>query len=135
MRVVMVVVGCVFFVLLLFGAGLYGCPRWGVYSKRLNGQATLQQQEFARRVMIEEAKARRESATLLAEAEVRRAHGVAKANQIIGNSLRENEAYLRYLWIRGLQDGSSEVIYIPTEANLPILEANPRRGSGCGKGK
>ena len=135
MRVVMVVVGCVFFVLLLFGAGLYGCPMWGVYSKRLNGQATLQQQEFARRVMIEEAKARRESATLLAEAEVRRAHGVAKANQIIGNSLRENEAYLRYLWIRGLQDGSSEVIYIPTEANLPILEANPRRGSGCGKGK
>jgi hypothetical protein len=27
------------------------------------------------------------------------------------------------LWIQGLQDGSSETIYIPTEANLPILEA------------
>jgi hypothetical protein len=54
---------------------------------------------------------------------VERAIGVAEANEIIGESLRENEAYLRYLWINGLHDGSSEVIYIPTEANLPILEA------------
>ncbi|UCF13227.1 MAG: hypothetical protein JSW06_02940 [Thermoplasmatales archaeon] len=38
-------------------------------------------------------------------------------------SLKQNEAYLRYLWIQGLHDGSSEVIYIPTEANLPILES------------
>ena len=48
---------------------------------------------------------------------------VEKANEIIGNSLKDNDAYLRYLWIKGLHDGSSEVIYIPTEANLPILEA------------
>ena len=40
-----------------------------------------------------------------------------------GESLKNNESYLRYLWIQGLQDGTSEVIYIPTEANLPILEA------------
>ena len=59
----------------------------------------------------------------MAQAEVERAKGVAEANEIIGESLKENEAYLRYLWIIGLQDGSSEVIYIPTEANLPILEA------------
>ena len=111
-------------VMILFGAGLYGCPRWKVYSMELDGKATLRQQEYARKVMIEEAKARKESATLLAEAEIRRAKGVAKANEIIGQSLKENEAYLRYLWIQGLQDGSSEVIYIPTEANLPILEAN-----------
>lgn len=26
-------------------------------------------------------------------------------------------------WVKGLTDGSSEVIYVPTEANLPILEA------------
>ncbi len=65
-----------------------------------------------------------ESAKSLAMAEVERAKGVAEANQIIGESLKGNESYLRYLWIQGLQYGSSEVIYIPTEANLPILEAS-----------
>lgn len=111
------------FSLLLLGAALYGCPKWGVYCKQLDGEGTLRQQEYARKVMVEEAKARKESAGLLAEAEIRRARGVAEANKIIGDSLRENESYLRYLWIQGLHDGSSEVIYIPTEANLPILEA------------
>ncbi len=57
-------------------------------------------------------------------AEVERAKGVAEANKIIGSSLKGNESYLRYLWIQGLQDGSSEVIYIATEAGLPILEAS-----------
>lgn len=31
--------------------------------------------------------------------------------------------YIQYLWVQGLHDGSSEVIYVPTEANLPVLEA------------
>ena len=54
---------------------------------------------------------------------------MAEANRIIGDSLKGNDAYLRYLWILGLQDGSSETIYIPTEANLPIMEATRRRES------
>ena len=44
-------------------------------------------------------------------------------SDITDDSLKGNDAYLRYLWVQGLQDGSSEVIYIPTEAGLPILEA------------
>ncbi len=44
-----------------------------------------------------------ESAKHLADAEVIRAEGVAKANKIIGDSLKDNEGYLRYLWIQGLQ--------------------------------
>jgi len=58
-----------------------------------------------------------------AEIEVAKAEGVAKANQIIGESLKSNESYLRYLWIRGLKEGKNQVIYVPTEAGLPILEA------------
>lgn len=66
-----------------------------------------------------------ESATLLAQAEIARAEGVAKANKIIGESLKNNEAYLRYLWINDLGDNSGKtIVYIPTEANLPILEAS-----------
>lgn len=71
--------------------------------------------------MIEEAKVKKDSATLLAEAEIERAKGVAASNKIIAESI--TDGYLKYLWIQGLQDGSSEVIYVPTEANLPILGA------------
>jgi regulator of protease activity HflC (stomatin/prohibitin superfamily) len=75
-------------------------------------------------VAVAEAKAKMESASLLAQAEVARAEGVAKANKIIGDSLKGNEAYLRYFWINDLgQNTGKTVVYVPTEANLPILEA------------
>ena len=54
------------------------------------------------------------------------AKGTAEANRIIGDSLKNNEAYLRYLWIHNLEEGKNEVIYIPTEAGMPILEAGKR---------
>jgi regulator of protease activity HflC (stomatin/prohibitin superfamily) len=112
-------VGLIFVV----GSMMWGCPRYNVWQQGLKGQAELKRAEQNRKIKIEEAAALKESSSLLAEAEVERAKGVAEANEIIGESLKENEAYLRYLWINGLHDGSSEVIYIPTEANLPILEA------------
>ena len=106
--------------------GLWGLPRYNVWRKEMSGQAQLKEAEWNRQIAVREAEAKRESAVHLAAAEVERAKGVAEANQIIGQSLNENEAYLRYLWIQGLNDGSSEVIYVPTEANLPILEATRR---------
>lgn len=110
----------------LIGFMLWGFPHYGVYSSRLAGEAQLRRSEFEKQVAIEEARAQFESAKLLNLAEVERAKGVAEANRIIGDSLKGNEGYLRYLWIQGLQDGSSEVIYIPTEAGLPLLEAGHR---------
>lgn len=107
----------------LVAAGMYGCPVYNVWQKELSGKACLKKAEWDRQITIKEAEAKEQAAAALAKAEIARARGVAEANQIIGKSLKENEAYLRYLWIQGLQDGSSEVIYIPTEANLPILEA------------
>jgi len=98
-------------------------PIYSVWQKEKKGEAALKEAEWSKQIAIEEARATKESAKLLAEAEVERAKGVAEANEIIGESLQGNEVYLRYLWIQGLQDGSSEIIYIPTEANLPILEA------------
>jgi prohibitin 1 len=56
-----------------------------------------------------------------AEIEVARAEGVAKSNEIIASSISEN--YLRYKWIDGLRNNDMQVIYIPTESNLPIMEA------------
>ena len=109
-----------------FGS-LWGCPRYMVYSSRLNGEAELEKQKYAKQVDVQAAIAKKESAQLLADAEVTRAEGVAKANKIIGDSLKGNESYLRYLWINGLSEkDNNTVIYVPTEANLPILEAGKR---------
>jgi regulator of protease activity HflC (stomatin/prohibitin superfamily) len=103
--------------------GMWGCPRYDVYSKQQVGMAKLAEAESSRRIAVVEAEAKKDSASKLAEAEVARARGVAQANQIIGDSLKGNEVYLHYLWIHGLQEGKNEIIYVPTEANLPILEA------------
>ena len=102
-------------------------PTYNVWRREMIGQAAFKEAEWTKQVAIEEARAMKDSAGLLAEAEVERARGVAEANEIIGESLRDNEAYLKYLWIQGLHDGSSETIYIPTEANMPILEATRRQ--------
>jgi len=114
-----------FIVAALVAGMLYGCPKYEVYSQRHTGMAELQRAESNKRIAIQEAQARLESAELLSKAEVARAHGVAEANKIIGESLKGNEAYLRYLWIIGLQDTQAghTTVYVPTEAGLPILEA------------
>lgn len=96
-----------------------------VYQARKQGEAELARADSNRKIKIREAAAEQESAVCLAQAEVTRAKGVAEANQIIGDSLKGNECYLRYLWIQGLQTNQMQTVYIPTEAGLPILEANP----------
>ncbi len=99
---------------------------YDVWSERKKGEAELAHAESNRQIKTLEAKAFQESAKYLAEAEIVRSRGVAEANKIIGESLKNNESYLRYLWITSLQTSSKEIVYIPTEANLPILEAGKR---------
>lgn len=125
------IIFAIFIALLLFIA-----PKYRIYKQNLQGQANLRQQEWEKRILIEDANAKNESATLQAEAlikqetaraeaEIIRARGVAEANSIISDSLKGNEDYLRYLWIDQLSNGQAgQIIYIPTEAGLPILEAN-----------
>ena len=105
---------------------LWGCPQYRVYSQEMTGKAELAQAEYNRQVKTLEARQARESSVFLAQAEIERAKGVAQANKIIGDSLKGNEDYLRYLWIHNLAESEkqgAQVIYVPTEANLPILEA------------
>lgn len=105
---------------------MWGIPTYNVWQKELAGQAELKQAEWNRQITIREAEAKKESAKALADAEVERARGVAAANKIIGDSLKNNEGYLRYLWITELSENGQNVIYIPTETGMPILEAGKR---------
>lgn len=113
--------------MIIVGFFMFAIPTLKPWWASQSGKAELAQAEQNRQIAVKEAQAKLDSAKKLADAEVARARGVAEANKIIGDSLAGNEAYLRYLWIQGLQDGSSEVIYVPTEANLPILEARDKR--------
>ena len=118
-------------VMFLALGGVGGCmaywPKYKVYQQQMAGEAVLAEAESSRQVAILEARAKKESAIALAQAEIERAKGVAAANKIIGDSLHNNEDYLRYLFVNGLEHTRNQVIYVPTEAQLPILEASRLR--------
>jgi regulator of protease activity HflC (stomatin/prohibitin superfamily) len=107
---------------------LWGCPKYNVYNQEMDGRAQLAHAQFSREVAVAEAKAKMEAAELLAQADISRAKGAAQANIILGDSLKGNSDYLRYLWIQNLEhaQAGTQVIYVPTEAGLPILEAGKR---------
>jgi len=112
---------------ILISACGYTYPKYKVWVAEQSGMAEFVQAEQNRKITVLEAEAKLEAAKSLAAAEIQRAHGVAEANKIIGDSLKGNESYLRWLWIENLDKGGNSVIYVPTEAGLPILEAGKRQ--------
>lgn len=110
-------------VVMIGGGLLWGCPSYNVYSQEMSGRAKLAEAQSSRQVAVLEARAKMESAQSLAQAEITRASGAAKANSILQNSLGGPEGYLRYLQIQALQDSNARLIYVPTEAGLPMTEA------------
>jgi len=118
-------------IVVVFGSvGIGGClafgPQYSVYSSRMSGEAQLAEAKGNRQIAVEAAVAKRDSAKLEAEAEVIRAEGVAKANEIVAQGLGGPEGYLRYLYVNNLEKSEGQIIYVPTEAGLPILEAGKR---------
>ena len=111
---VFAVVLIVSLVLMLGIALMFGLPIYGVWKEGKKGEAELRRTEQNKQIRIEEARAQMESSKLLASAEIERAKGVAEANKIIGESLENSEAYLRYLWVQALSEGSGnrQVIYL-----------------------
>lgn len=102
---------------------MFGCPRYEVWQQEMAGKAEYAKAEQNRKIKIEEAKANLEAEKLNAQAEVERAKGAAKAIEIEDGSL--TATYIQYLWVRQQSNlNDKTVIYIPTEGNLPILEAN-----------
>lgn len=106
---------------------VWGYQSFRVYSAGQSGKAQLAEAEYNREIIVRQAQAKLDAAKLEAQAAVEHAKGVAESNKIIANDLGGPEGYLRFLYIQMLQDTESkQVIYIPTEAGLPILEAGKR---------
>ena len=101
--------------LFLITGGIGGCmyirPKYNVWKQEMEGKA-----EFAK------AKANLEAEKLNAQAEIERAKGAAEAIRIENGSI--TPTYIQYLWVRQQNaQTNNKIIYIPTEAGLPILEA------------
>lgn len=118
-------IGVIALIALSVGGICYAVPQYRVYNQQKSGEAEFKRAEQNRRIAIEEARAELDAAELRQQADVIRAKGIAEANEIIGASITPQ--YIQWRWVEGLHDGNGEVIYIPTEANLPILEAGQRR--------
>lgn len=98
-------------------------PWYNVWSQEMEGKAEFAKAEQNRKIKIEEAKANLEAEKLNAQAEIERAKGAAEAIRIENGSI--TPTYIQYLWVRQQGDlNNKTVIYVPTESNLPILEAS-----------
>lgn len=107
--------------LALVAVFLIGCPQYKVYKKEQDGKAALEEAKQNRQIAIEEAQANLQAEKLNAQAEVARAEGAAQAIRIEGGELTDN--YIKYLWVRQQKPDAGQIIYVPTEAGLPVLEA------------
>ena len=108
---------------------MFGLPKYKVWQSKIKiksaenyGRAEMAKAEQNRKILIEEAKANLEAQKLNSQAEIERAKGMAKAIEIENGKLTER--YIHYLWVRNIDKMDGDKIYIPTEANLPILEAS-----------
>lgn len=113
---ILVVVAIVLFIASLF----WIFPVWNVWAEGLSGEAALEKAEQTKLIMIETAKAEKESATYR-----------AAAIEIMGEAAKKYPEYRQQEFMQAfgeaLREGNiSQVIYVPTEANIPILEAGKR---------
>ncbi len=82
------------------------------FRESIEAKLTAEQQVQQKFFMLEQAKKD-------AEIEVARAKGAAQAQEIVRSTL--SGSYLQYLWIKTLNENPN-VIYVATEANLPIFK-------------
>lgn len=131
MRGIGPVIGLTIAAIVVLAIVMIGLPTYNVYSKQMQGKAAYEQAVQDRRIRVLEAQALLDSAQLTAQAEVARARGTNEANRIMAESLGGPDNYLRWSYIHMLEETAGkpgrEVIYIPTEAAMPILEASRSR--------
>lgn len=108
---------------------LFGYPHWRVWAAHQRGQADLAQAKNEQQIQIAEAQSRLAAAELNKQAAIIEAQAVAAQVKEIGTELSHHDLYLRWQWIKMMEDtiteeSATQIIYVPTEANLPVLEAS-----------
>ena len=119
---VKIVAGVTLFLILLIGGCMAVKPQYNLYKANTEKQSVIREQEAQSKAAEFRAISEVTQAEAKAEAEVIRAKGIAEANRIIAESITPE--YVNYLYVRALEATQNQVIYVPTEAGLPVLEAN-----------
>jgi hypothetical protein len=101
--------------------GMWGCPKYNVYNQEMQGKAMYAHAEYSRKVQVAQAEGELEAATLR-----------AKAIGIVGQAAKDFTEYRQQEFIgsfaEAMKEGKiSQIIYVPTEANIPIIEAGKRK--------
>ncbi len=99
---------------------------YGVWAAHKSGMADLARAQNEQMIQVSQAQGRLKAAQLNMDAEIIDASAVAKSVEIIGRALHDNAGYLQWQWIHMMKSNPGSTIYVPTEANLPILEAGKR---------
>lgn len=105
-------------IIVIICLAMVGCPQYNVYSSRLSGEAALARAESTKKVLVTQAQAEKDAASLRAE-----------AIKIVGQAAKDFPEYRQQEFIgafgEAMQNGKIEkIIYVPTEANIPIIEAS-----------
>lgn len=103
---------------LVIAALLFAWPTYRVWQQGQEGQARLARADQERRILVTQAQAERDAASLRAE-----------AIRIMGKAAKDFPEYREQEFMasfgEALRDGHiSQVVYVPTEAGIPIMEAN-----------
>ena len=107
--------------------GLFGSPIWKVWAQEKQGEADLMQAHKEQQIQVSKAQGRLDAAELNKKSAIVEAEAVSAQIEKIGKQLTEHDLYLKWQWIKMMEERpDSSVIYVPTETNLPILEAGKR---------
>lgn len=100
---------------LFLGLGMgiaFGYPEYKVWEQSKAGEAALAKATQDRQIKVQEAEAEQEAASKQAE-----------ANRILGESIRQYPESMEQKWVEAIEKTSNQVIYLPTEASVPITES------------
>jgi regulator of protease activity HflC (stomatin/prohibitin superfamily) len=119
-------------ILSLIVMALLWTPLVGPWAAERRGMAELRQAQQNRQILVEQAEAQQQVSIIRAQAEKEASELRAEAIAIIGEAAQRYPEYRQQEFIGAfavaLEEGSiSQIIYVPTEANIPILEAGSGR--------
>ncbi len=122
--------GCALFIGMLFGVGA-GWAKYRLWKAEYTGRALEIEMEYNGKAILAEAEYSRQTRVESARAENESAQLTADAIKIVGEAAQKYPEYRQqefYLSLgEALKEGKiQQVIYLPTEAGLPVTEAGKR---------
>jgi hypothetical protein len=107
-------------VVIIVIAAMFTIPQYRVWQQGMEGEARLMRARQERQILVTQAQAEKDAARLRAE-----------AISVMGRAAKEFPEYRHQEFMaafgEALREGSvQQIVYVPTEAGIPIMEARPR---------